>query len=453
MFTIRCDAPIDTLDRPNVILILADDLGYKDVGFMGGEFFSTPNLDRLSEDGMVFRHSYSCASNCAPSRASLMTGQYTPRHQVYTVSPSERGKSKDRKIIPIVNTDTLSDQVYTMADVFKLAGYRTGTFGKWHLGIDPLKHGFDINVGGSLNGSPGRQGYYSPYNLNNIQDGPPGEYLTDRLTDEAISFIKTYQSQPFFLYLPYYAVHTPLMAPDSLVLKYKNRPNPTLINPKYAAMIERLDWNIGRLLQSLEDYELSKNSIIIFTSDNGGIRSLSDQSPLRAGKGSYYEGGVRVPTVIKWPGKTKSGSICESPIIHLDFLPTFIDLLGFDQLIAHQDGISLAPIFKNEDISDRPLYWHFPIYLQAYNQKKDDGRDPLFRTRPGSTMQYGKWKLHHYFEDDEFELYDLSVDLGERNNLIEAEIDMFNKLKDKLDEWRSNTRAPIPSLPNPYYQK
>ena len=431
---------------------MADDLGYKDLGFTGGDFFHTPFIDRLSTESMIFTQSYSSASNCAPSRASLMTGMYTPRHKVFTVSPSARGNTSHRKIIPTRNTDSLAHNAFTLGELFRSAGYRTGVFGKWHLGFNPQNQGFDVNVAGSTNGSPGKHGHFSPYNLRFISDGPDGEYLSDRITDEAISFIKSSTSEPFFLYLPYYAVHTPLLAPDSLVEKYRLKENPTQIHPTYAAMVERLDWNVGRLLKELDNLGLTRNTMIIFTSDNGGIRALSDQAPLRAGKGSYYEGGVRVPTLIKWENKIEKGSVYRDPIINLDFFPTFVDLLGIDYSVQNLDGVSLIPVFQGQSIPKRPLYWHFPIYLQAYHQDKDDGRDPLFRTRPGSTVLYGNWKLHHYFEDDDYELFNLSVDLGERNNLIEKQTEQFMQLKEMLEAWRSKVDAPIPSEPNPHYQ-
>lgn len=441
-----------TLAKPNVIFINVDDLGWKDAGFMGGDFFETPNLDLLASESMVFMKSYSAAANCAPSRACLMTGLNTPRHGVYTVSPSARGNKKSRKLVPIENTDSLLLKDITMAELFKMAGYTTGIFGKWHLGKDPTEQGFDVNVGGGLRGNPGRDGYFSPYNdLSNLDAGPEGEYLTDRLTQESIQFIKDNKDSPFFVYLPFYAVHTPLQAKQELVNKYKGKPNPMDISPVYAAMVETVDQNVGKLLKSLEELSLEENTIIIFTSDNGGIRSISTQEPLRAGKGSYYEGGIRVPCTIKWPGTDMAGKIIGEPISNLDFFPTFMELLNVDIPNYRSDGKSLMPLLEGGTMGERPLFWHFPIYLEAYDPKRDDGRDPLFRTRPGSVVMQGDWKLHYYYEDNAVELYNLRDDVGERNNLNISHPTKAKELLNLLKVWLNETAAPIPKVPNPDY--
>ena len=440
-------------DQPNIIYINVDDLGWKDVGYMGSTYFETPNIDRLSKQGMVFTNGYAAASNCAPSRACLISGQNTPRHGVYTVSPSERGKAKTRKIIPTPNTDYLTDDMVTMADMFKTAGYTTGTFGKWHVTKDPLNDGFDINIGGNQRGNPGGNGYTAPYNnLPNLEEAPQGEYLTDRLTTEAINFVKTNKDQPFFLYLPFYAVHMPLMGKPELIEKYEKKGGSGgQDNPVFAAMVETVDTNVGRLLKALEQLNLSNNTLIVFTSDNGGISSVSTQKPLRAGKGSYYEGGTRVPYIIKWPNEIKAGTTSETPIVNLDFFPTFMEILDVQLPNKVLDGKSLLPLLKGNKMTDRPLFWHFPIYLGAYDQSKDDGRDGLFRTRPGSTVLYKNWKLHHYFEDNDLELYNLEHDLGERNNLAESHPDKAKELYDLLDSWRKEVDAPVPSELNPEY--
>jgi arylsulfatase A-like enzyme len=295
-------------------------LGWKDLGIMDDSYFETPYIDQFSNQSMMFTNSYASAANCAPSRACLMTGQYSPRHGIYTVSPSARGKSSTRKLIPIKNTDSLYSEQVTLADMFKMAGYTTANFGKWHLGSDPLQQGFDVNVAGSLRGSPGKEGYFSPYNIKNIENGPNGEHLTDRLTAEAIQFLRKNHDNPFFLYLPFYSVHTPIIAKENLVKKFKSKTdNPLGINPTYAAMVETMDNNVGKLLNELDDLGLSSNTIVVFTSDNGGIRSIAKQNPLRAGKGSYYDGGTRVPCIIRWPGIIEAGSISEEPIINIDF--------------------------------------------------------------------------------------------------------------------------------------
>lgn len=439
--------------RPNIIYINVDDLGWKDVGFMGSTYFETPNIDNLSQEGMVFTQGYAAAANCAPSRACLMSGQNTPRHGVYTVSPSTRGHSKTRKIIPTSNTKHLTNEMVTMAEMFKTAGYTTGTFGKWHVTENPLNDGFDVNIGGNHRGNPGGKGYTAPYNdLPNLEIAPEGENLTDRLTTEAINFVKSNKDKPFFLYLPYYAVHTPLMGKQELIDKYKAKGGSNgQDNPVFAAMVENVDTNIGRLLRTIDKLNLSEKTLIVFTSDNGGIRAISSQNPLRAGKGSYYEGGTRVPYIIKWPNTIKAGSTNTTPIVNMDFFPTFMDILDIDLPEKILDGKNILPLLKGDKINERPLFWHFPIYLQAYKPTKDDGRDPLFRTRPGSTVRFKNWKLHHYFEDNALELYNLDDDLGERNNLVDSNPKKTKELYNLLETWRLEVNAPVPTKLNPEY--
>ena len=439
--------------KPNVVLINVDDLGWKDVGFMGSTYYETPNIDQLSKEGMVFTQGYAAAANCAPSRACLMSGQNTPRHGVYTVANSDRGHTKTRKIIPIANTQHISDEMLTMAEMFKMAGYKTGTFGKWHITKNPLNDGFDVNIGGNGSGSPGKNGYTAPYNGKpNLEIAPVGENLTDRLTSETIQFIKDNKHHPFFVYLPYYAVHTPLMGKEALIQKYKEKGGRDgQDNPVFAAMVENVDTNIGRLLQLLDKLNLTKNTIIVFTSDNGGIRSISTQDPLRAGKGSYYEGGTRVPYIFKWPKIIEAGSTNNTPIVNMDLFPTFKIILNVDLPDKILDGVDIMPLLQGKKIQERALYWHFPIYLQAYNSKDDDGRDPLFRTRPGSTILYKNWKLHQYFEDGGLELYNLTTDIGERNNLIENNSDKAKELLEMMESWRKKINAPVPKEFNPEY--
>ncbi len=439
--------------KPNVIYINVDDLGWKDVGFMGSTYFETPNIDRLATQGMVFTQGYAAAANCAPSRACLMSGQNTPRHGIYTVASSERGNVRSRKLFPVKNTKQLTGDMVTMAEMFKIAGYVTGTFGKWHVTNNPLNDGFDVNIGGNHKGNPGKEGYTAPYNnLPNLESAPKGENLTDRLTSEAMEFIKTNKNKPFFLYLPFYAVHTPLMGKIELIEKYKKKGGiARQNNPVFAAMVENVDTNIGRLLALIDKLNLNENTIVIFTSDNGGIRAISSQEPLRAGKGSYYEGGIRVPYIIKWPGIVQENSISDSPIINMDFFPTFMEITDVKLSKKILDGKSILPLLKGETISNRPLYWHYPIYLEAYNMQKDDGRDPLFRTRPGSTILFENWKLHQFFEDSGIELYNLKNDIGERNNVANLNPEITSKLLALLNKWRISLNAPVPTIKNPLY--
>nr|MBI1229368.1 sulfatase-like hydrolase/transferase [Cytophagales bacterium] len=440
---------------PNIILINVDDLGWRDLGFMGSDYYETPNLDKLAGQGMVFYHAYAAAANCAPSRASMMSGMNTPRHGVYTVDNSERGNEKTRKIIPTPNRDFLPDSIYTLAMMLRDNGYINGTFGKWHINKDPLQHGFHVNVGGSYHGSPGREGYFSPYKIDFIENGPKGEYLTDRLTAEAIKFVEENKGNPFFLYLPFYSVHTPIMGKKELVEKFENKPGSDgQDRADYAAMVASVDENIGKLLGVLDELNLTENTFLIFTSDNGGIRDISYQTPLRAGKGSYYEGGIRVPLIMRWPDNIPPGSKSDFPVTQMDFYPTIRSIVGGEQRPEDvMDGLDISPLFRQEAMDERPLFWHFPVYLQAYNPREDGGRDPLFRTRPGSVVRKGNWKLHHYFEDGDYELYDLEADSGERNNLAETETAIRDQLVSLLNAWRMEINAPVPSQRNPLYDK
>lgn len=441
--------------KPNIIYINVDDLGWTDNSIRGKDFYETPNLKKLAQEGMTFTRGYAGAANCAPSRACLLSGQNTPRHRVFTVGNSDRGNAKTRKIIPVPNNTVLADSVFTLAEMLKSAGYITGSFGKWHLGVDPRTQGFDVNVAGGKAGGPGRNGYFSPYNVP-LPDGPRGENLTNRLTSEALSFIMKYKnsSKPFFVYLPYYAVHNPLATFDDLKEKYVEKPSTDLHNNAiYAGMIETVDQNLGRLLSFLKEQNLDKNTLIIFTSDNGGVRATSRQNPLRAGKGSYYEGGIRVPYVFKWFGHIKPGTNSNFPISDMDIYPTLMEITETRLPDKILDGESILPVLKGKKLPERTLFFHFPIYLQAYDERLDDGRDPLFRTRPGSVIIKGDWKLHFYYEDSVVELYNLKKDIGERHNMAQTESQIRNQLLKELNEWKKSVDAPTPTEKNPNYDK
>jgi len=437
-------------ENPNIIFILIDDLGWSDTGFMGSPVYETPNIDNLSKEGVVFSNAYAPAANCAPSRACIMSGKNTPRHGIYTVGSSERGKSKDRKLIPTQNTVTLAENFITLAEALRKNGYVSASIGKWHIGEDPKIQGFDTNIGGSHAGHP--KSYFSPYKNKYLIDGEDGEYLTDRLTSEATNFISNNKEKPFFLYLPYFTVHTPLQGKDALVKKYKSKINgDNRFNAKYGAMVENMDENIGKLLSALEEFKIAENTIVIFLSDNGGLASVSSQFPLRAGKGSYYEGGIRVPCIIRWPSKIEESIKTDTPVTGLDIFPTLMDVVN-DKTDYDLDGVSLLPLLtENKDLEERALFWHFPIYLQGVNPKKDEARDSLFRTRPGSVIRKGKWKLHEYFEDSKIELYNLETDLREQNNLSIENPAKVKELYKELEDWRKKTNAPIPKELNPNF--
>ena len=436
-------------EKPNVVLIVVDDMGWSDVGFMGSDYYETPNLDKLAAESMVFTNGYAGAANCAPSRAALISGMSAPHTGVYTVSPSTRGDVATRRLIPQPNTEFLDNDLYTIGDLFQEAGYTTGTFGKWHVGMDPLQQGFDVNVGGSKWGHP--KSYFAPYIIPQLE-APEGEYLTERLTNHVIQFIDDNKENPFFVYLPYYTVHTPIQGKEELIAKYaKKAGSKGHKNPKYAAMVDAMDTNVGRILDKLEEAKLDKNTIVVFTSDNGGVYGITEQRPLRAGKGSYYEGGVRVPLTFKWQGKIAPGRN-QTPAINLDFFPTFQEILGVEKIPHHLDGKSLWPLLSQaEALNERPIIFHFPVYLQGNHSSALATRGPLFRCRPGTSIRYGDWKLLRYYEDDSIELFDLKEDVSETNNVAEQYPEKAKELIAMMNNWLQKKNAPIPSALNPKY--
>lgn len=443
-------------DRPpNIIFINADDLGWTDLSVQGSGYYESPHIDRLAAQGMRFTDAYAPASNCSPSRASVLTGTYMPRHGRYTNGTSARGEAKDRKLIPIENNRDFGKHTVTIAEVLSAHGYITTHMGKWHLGPDPLAHGFAYNIAGGVYGSPVRYGYHSPYHFPNCVQEEEGEYLTDRLGSEAVRFIEEYRDRPFFLYFATYTVHTPIQAKEEIEARYREKePTEAHYDPAYAAMIQSLDENVGRILKTLEELGLEEKTLVLFTSDNGGVWPISKQWPLRAGKGSYYEGGTRVPLIARWPGVIEAGTISHEPVVGVDFFPTFLEAAGVEKPSTKVlDGESLMPLLAGTgELSDRALYWHFPIYLQPYIEDGPvETRDPLFRTRPGSVIRYGDWKLHEYFEDGGLELYNLAEDIGESNNLTEEKPEKAAELLAMLRAWREEIGAPVPTELNPAY--
>lgn len=445
-----CNTNQEDLSRPYVILINVDDMGWKDVGFMGSTYYETPNIDRLSALGMVFSNAYAASANCAPSRACLMTGQWTTRHGIYTVNSSERGASKHRKLIPTKNTRTLSPDFDIIPEVLKDNGYRTCHAGKWHLSKNPLEYGFDVNIGGGHNGHP--RSYYPPYKNVDLE-GNEGEYLTDLVMRKSLEFIDTVQGTFFLNYAPY-AVHTPIHPVEDLLSKYEQKEGSDgQTNARYATMVENLDKNIGLLVKKLKEKELFEHTLIIFTSDNGGLYGITKQKPLRAGKGSYYEGGIREPFFVVLPKKIKHNGHSQVPVSHMDIFPTILHYTGIEAKDLNLDGKDISRILEEqESVLDRPLFWHFPVYLGAFQKHDNENRDSLFRTRPGSAVRYGDWKLHYYFEDDGIELYNLKDDIGEQVDLADAKPQEKEELLNYLEDWWEQTNAPIPRTLNPEYQ-
>ena len=447
-------------DRPNILLIFLDDFGWKDTGYMGSDFYETPHIDKLASGGMVFTDAYSCAANCAPARASLLSGQYTPRHQIYNVGTSPRGKTQHRRLEHIPGVDTLDSKIKTWAHQLQTAGYQTATMGKWHLSDDPIPFGFDLNIGGTHSGGPPK-GYYPPHGkAPNLENAPANEYVTDRLSDEACNFIRANQDKPWMLYLTHFAVHTPLHPKKELLAKYEAKPPGKLHNDvRMATMIQAVDDGVGQIMKTLGELKLTDNTVVMFYSDNGGYGPATDMAPLKGYKGTYYEGGIRVPFFVNWPGQVKPGSRSAEPITGVDMYPTLCALAGA-KLPPRQvlDGVNLVPLFRGEvenfdsDGEPRAIHWHFPAYLQAY-QVWDEQRDPLFRSRPCGIIRQGKWKLHQYFESGDLELYDLESDISESNNIASSNAAKTKKLLAKMVIWRAKTSALMPTALNPRFDE
>jgi arylsulfatase A len=435
-------------DRPpNVVLILVDDLGWTDLACQGSKYYETPHIDQLARDGMRFTDAYSACTVCSPTRAAVLTGKSPARLHI-TDWISGHARPHARLKIPDW-TQYLPQEETTLAEHLKSAGYTTASIGKWHLGPDgPEAHGFDRNIAGYEAGSP--PSYFSPYKIPTLKDGPDGEFLTDRLTEEAVAFIRESRDKPFFVYLPHYAVHTPIQAKPEVVAKYRAKdPSGNHHNPIYAALVESVDDSVGRLRATLKELNLEENTLFIFTSDNGGLSQQVNQqgwrngptnnSPLRLGKGSPYEGGVRIPLIVAWPDVIEAGSTCDTPVISYDLAPTVLAATGItpgEEILF--DGQSLLPQLTQKDLLKRDaIYWHYPHYHPG-------------SATPYSGLRAGDWKLLLFHEDDRLELYNLRRDPGEAVNLAEAEADITIELYNQLQAWLTEVNAQLPE-PNPDY--
>lgn len=455
---LTCNDKILAKEKPNIVFILIDDLGWKDVGYMGSNYYETPNIDKLAKQGMIFTNAYTNGANCAPTRASLLSGQYTPRHGVFTVANPARGEAVNRRLIPIENRRTISLDKITIAEALKPAGYVSASIGKMHVAYPPQKQGFDFGIDKYEIGNGYENGHFNK----------EGEYLTDRLTTEAKAFITQNRNNPFFLYLSHYAVHTPIEAKEDITAKYENRkPDGCQSHAEYAAMVESVDNSVGEINNTLKELGLSDNTILIFFSDNGGHGTYTCQEPLRGGKGMFYEGGVRVPMFVYWPKNIKRGSKCEEPIIGTDFYPTFLELADVESAENYiLDGKSIVPLLMGKKTIKRDaIYWHFPAYLNAYDGMKNESRDSIFRTRPVSVIRKGDWKLLMFLEEwvldggrekmisnNSIELYNLRNDIGERCNLVKTETKKRDELLDQLIAWQDKIQAPIPTESNHEYR-
>ncbi len=428
--------------QPNFVLFLIDDLGWTDLSCYGSQLYETPNIDRLAGQGMRFTDAYSACTVCSPTRACVLTGRYPARLHVTDWIHGHRRRNAKLKIPDW--THYLAHEEVTIAEALGAAGYKTISIGKWHLGDathGPLAQGFDINKGGYHRGQP--PSYFSPYKIPTLKDGPAGEYLTDREAEEAVTFIKANHERPFFIYLPHYAVHTPIQGKRELTDKYRALVKPGMAqhNPAYAAMIESVDHSVGRVMRALEETGIARRTVVIFTSDNGGLvlRQITSNLPLRAGKGSSYEGGVRVPCIVKWPGVTQAGGICHEPVISADFFPTLAEVAGV-KLDAEReiDGESLVPLLTGRsDLKREAIYWHYPHYHPG-------------GATPYGAVRRGDWKLIEFFEDDHVELYNLRDDISERNDLAAAMPKLADRLRRNLHSWRTRVGAQMPR-PNPDY--
>ncbi len=444
-------APEPDSTPPNFLIVLVDDLGYGDLGAdlsgIGGQKkHRTPNICRLAAEGLVLTNGYAAAPNCAPSRACLQTGRTTPRHGIYTVGTAARGKPLQRELIPVPNTVTLADAEVTLAEHLGAAGYSSAHLGKWHLGPDPTTQGYDFNVAGNQAGHP--RSYFSPYKNADLEDGPEGEYLTTRLTDEAIELVGKMEA-PFLMHLAYYSVHTPLQAPPERVAE---RRAAGVKSAKYAAMVEALDHEVGRLLAALAEAGLAEDTVVIFTSDNGGHMPVTNQDILRGYKGTLDEGGIRVPWIVRWPGHIHPG-VDHAPVHHVDLLPTLLTLAGAEQRgSAELDGVDLTGLLTSRIApGPRPLFWHFPCYLQGKSDRFEH-----FRTTPGGALRAGRWKLVEFFHPGttaapRLELYDLEADPLERADLAAAQPQRAAAMYADLMRWRKDVKAPVPSEPEPRF--
>jgi len=441
----------------NVVFFLVDDLGWTDLGCYGSDYYETPHIDRLASEGMRFTDAYAAFCVCSPTRASILTGKYPGRLHITHAIPiqgSERHSGELPLIEPIYRKNLPLEEV-TIAEALKPHGYATATMGKWHVNIDdaylPEHQGFDLNVAGGWMGNPGN--YFFPYkgswrmtkrhprrSWQLFPDGQEGEYLTDRLTDEAVKFVEQHRDEPFFLLLSHYAVHTPLQAKEEIVAKYAAKPKGTHHNnARYAAMIESVDQSLGRMVKNLAELGLTDRTVIIVTSDNGGFAGATSHQPLRGNKGTFYEGGIRVPLIVKCPGVIEAGSECSVPVISNDFYPTILDLAELPLLPRqHVDGSSLAGLLKQTGGLDRDaLYWHEPNYI---------GPNHPDAARPCGVVRQGRWKLIESLETDRVELYDLAKDLGEEHNVAEAHPERVAEMERMLATMREEQNVQMPTV-------
>jgi arylsulfatase A-like enzyme len=444
--------------KQNIVFFLVDDLGWTDVEPFGTSFYETPNIKKLAQESMIFTNAYAACPVCSPTRASILTGKYPVATGLTNFIEAERTQpvqwSRNTPIIPPTNKDRLSLDEITLAEALKTAGYKTFFTGKWHLGPEgfwPENQGFDFNLGGHHAGQP--KSYFSPYKNPRLSDGPEGEHLPDRLAQETVKFISSNKGNPFFVYFSFYSVHTPLKARKDLVDKYEEKKVRLNLqdtfsregdrklrivqsHTTYAAMVEAMDEAVGKVIRGLKEQGVYDRTMIVFFSDNGGLSTSEGHPtanlPLRAGKGWLYEGGIRVPLIIKWPGITSAGSICQVPVISNDFFPTFMNAAGVPTHTGqHTGGVNMLPLLMGKTNQKRALFWHYPHYSNQGGS-------------PGSAIREGDWKLIRWHETGKEELYNLKQDIGEKNDLFVRDVKIARKLSSKLDDWLKNEHAVLP---------
>lgn len=416
--------PLAATERPNILFILMDDMGWRDAGCYGSTYYETPNIDRLAREGMRFTDAYVNAPVCTPSRACIISGQTCPRHGIYIVSPDPsdaknwnayRASIARRPLVPVENNKTLPVSVVGLPAALKSAGYVTGFTGKWHHHPEPTALGFDQHL------RPRRE-----------KDDPKSIF---RLTEQTISFLREHRDRPFFFYLSHHAPHVPVEAREANIARFRAK---SAVgdhdNPEYAAMMADADEGIGMVLEELDELKLTDRTVVVLFSDNGGFLRLTSIDPLRGGKGQLYEGGIRVPLIVRWPGGVQAGSVCHAPVIGTDLYPTFLELAGASLPPNHAlDGLSLVPLLRGQSsLCREAIFWHQPLYTFGFDQS------------PCSVIRAGDYKLIEFFEDDHLELYDLSSDLGERVNLAASMPDRVRELHARLKDWRGSLHAPLP---------
>ena len=451
----------EVFKKPNIVFILADDLGAHDLSYSGSKYYETPNIDAIANEGVEFTQGYAACQVCSPSRASLMSGQYTARHGVTdwigAATGEKWGDYYNTKVMPPEYQHAISDDNITIAEALKSNGYKTFFAGKWHLGDEPYtpeRNGFDINKGGWEVGGP-KGGYYAPWRNPKLDAKYDGENLTMRLARETANFISTNKDQPFFAFLSFYAVHGPIETTEAKWRKYRDKAEAQGIpesgfvmernlpirtvqdNPVYAGLVESMDDAVGVVLERLKELGLDKNTIIVFTSDNGGVASgdafSTTNFPLRGGKGYQWEGGIREPYLIKAPMLNNTPRTIDYPVSGIDFYPTLLDLVGVEkdpkQIV---DGVSLVPLLQGKTLGARPLFWHYPHY-------GNQGGEPV------SIIRKESYKLIHYWEDGHDELYNLSIDLGEKNDISKEETQVAQNLRNELDAYLKSVDARLPT--------